>query len=104
MLFTMSAQAQEFVRRIRLQPAQPPTAGLRIALPNTRDDGPLAVRAVREPNPDDLVVESEGARVYVDAAARERLKGRLLHVVALRDGRVQFRTRTLRSRTPDGAS
>jgi Fe-S cluster assembly iron-binding protein IscA len=48
------------------------------------------VQAVAEPHPGDRVLESDGARVYLDDVADPRVEGHVLDAVTEDTGRVQF--------------
>ncbi len=96
-MLKISREAQDVVRQIPDQPGHLPTAGLRIAGENAKEGG-LHVQPSLKPRRGDTVVDFDGARVFLDAAAEARLDGRLLHVGTLEDGRLEFR-----SLAPDAA-
>ncbi len=85
-------EAETVLRRIPEEYADPDDAGLRIG--HTEEGGDrLQVARVAAPEPDDEVVELDGARVYIGAGAEERLEGKELDAGLDASGRIQFRTR-----------
>lgn len=68
-VMTMSPAAASRVRQL-VEGADPPALGLRVGVKKGGCAGmEYTMDLVREPDPKDEVVESEGARVYVDPAA-----------------------------------
>lgn len=88
-MLTMTARAHSIVRRVTAHPRLSTRSGLRIASAGT-EGVPMQVRASAAPQPDDLVVESDGARLFLGPKAVTRLRGRVLDAVTERSGRVQF--------------
>ncbi len=90
-MLKISPEAREIVRQIPTQPGQLPSAGLRIAAVPV-DPERLRVSPTLKPRAGDHVVDFGGARVFLDAAAEERLDGRVLKVDTRPDGRLEFRS------------
>jgi len=91
-MLTITDSAELVLRKIPEQYADPRTAGLRIALAAECGDR-LQVRAVPSPEPDDQVVEFDGARIFLGPVAARRLSGKQLDADLDARGRIQFRTR-----------
>lgn len=94
-MFTMTSSARSVVCRVTAHPRLSASSGLRIASTGT-EGVPMQVRASAGPEPSDIVVESDGARLFLGPKAAKRLRGRVLDAVTERTGRVQF---VLRSRS-----
>ena len=88
-MIRMTRRAHEVVRQVTSHPRVGRRSGLRIASQDPQADA-LDVRTVAAPDPDDRVVESDGARVYLDEVAEPRVDGRVLDVVTEDTGRVRF--------------
>ena len=88
-MITMTPRAHRVVRQVTSHPRVGRRSGLRIAArgPHTRA---LGVGTVAAPEPGDSVVESDGARIYLDSAAEPRVDGHLLDAVTEDSGRVRF--------------
>lgn len=88
-MLTITSKAHRVVRQVTSHPKVGPRSGLRIA---AQDDETVAlsVRAVAEPQPGDRVLESDGARVYLDDVAEPRVDGHVLDAVTEDSGRVHF--------------
>lgn len=80
-MLSITRDALEAIKTISEQQA----GGLRIAAvaPSNNGSGPaLAVQPVAEPEPEDAVIEAEGAQLYVDAGAVNALEGKVLDAEA----------------------
>lgn len=88
-MLTLTENASTIVKDITTQPGLADTAGLRI----TSDASPeptFEVSAAEQPEPGDLVVEQDGATVYLDQAASEILDDKILDAAVDPEGRVEF--------------
>ena len=90
-MLTISQQARDVVRQIPNQPGLPTSAGLRLSA-GDRERNPIRVLIATKPRRGDKALDFEGARVYLDPDAVDRLQGRLIDVETLPDGRLQFRS------------
>ena len=88
-MITMTTKAHQVVRQVTAHPRIGRHSGLRIASRGPASDT-LSVQAVAEPHPGDRVLESDGARVYLDDVADPRVEGHVLDAVTEDTGRVQF--------------
>jgi iron-sulfur cluster assembly protein len=88
-MLSITPRALAVVRTVTAHPRLRPTSGLRIA---RRDEPsrPMQVRAVPEPLPGDLVVEQDGARLFLGPGADVQIEGSELDAVTDTEGRVQF--------------
>jgi Fe-S cluster assembly iron-binding protein IscA len=88
-MITFTPKALSVLTSVSTHPSRKPSSGVRVAA--RRDpEAPLAVRAVQEPEPGDLVVERAGGRLYLDRVAARRVDGGELDAVPDRHGRMQF--------------
>ncbi len=94
-MFTMTPHARAFVQRLTGHPALSRRSGLRIAR-GVSNNSPMQVAASTGPRPDDEVVESDGARVFLGPGAGPRMRGRTLDVVTEETGRAHFVLRGMR--------
>jgi iron-sulfur cluster assembly protein len=88
-MITMTRRAHDVVRQVTSHPRVGRRSGLRIASRDPQTDA-LGVRTVAEPQPGDRMVESNGARVYLDEVAEPRVDGHVLDAVTEATGRVRF--------------
>lgn len=88
-MITMTAQAHAVIRKVTSHPRVGPHSGLRIAA-HDDETATLSVRTVALPHPGDRVLESDGARVYLDDVAEPRVEGHVLDAVEEDSGRVHF--------------
>lgn len=88
-MLTLTEAARNVIRMIPEDPRHADTAGLRIERPEDADTG-LTVAPADEPARDDKVVETDGARLFLDADAAERLDGAHLDARFDTHGRVHF--------------
>jgi iron-sulfur cluster assembly protein len=72
--------------------ADAPEAGLRIAVPEDSDQG-FTLAIVPAPEPTDTIVESAGARVFLEPTVAEVLEDRTLDAEVGSDGAVRFALR-----------
>lgn len=83
--------AETVLRKIPDEYAEPDDAGLRIDV-DEESDG-LQVARVPSSEPEDQVVDHDGARVFVAPEAAERVDGKELDAELDAAGRIEFRTR-----------
>ena len=86
-MLTLTENARDIVKRYTEHPETPEDAGLRIA---STAEAQLAVTTADEPVAGDQLVEQDGARVYLDAAAAEQLDDMVLDAGIDEAGNVQF--------------
>lgn len=90
-MLTLSESAADVIRELSSQPGMPADAGLRI-VPNAEDSGPsFAVSVAAGPMPDDRVVESGQARVYLEQHVVAPLDDKVLDAEVDQRGAVAFR-------------
>jgi Fe-S cluster assembly iron-binding protein IscA len=88
-MLILTERATAVIRSIAEQPDVPDTAGLRIVGPTDGQSG-LSASAVSEPLAGDQVIESQGARVFLDAGASERLHDQILDAIVHDDSGIEF--------------
>jgi iron-sulfur cluster assembly protein len=89
MMLMLTHEATEVVKGLT---AAPGAEGLRIssASGSLNSHGPgLQVELVATPEPDDALVEAEGARIFLDQVAAGALDGKVLHA-EVEDDQVRF--------------
>ena len=88
-MLTLTENASTIVRDITTQDGFPENGGLRIT---TEGETPssLTISAADQPQPDDQVVEQEGATVYLDQDAAQMLDDKVLDAAVDTEGRVEF--------------
>lgn len=88
-MLTLTDNAAQAIRTVTDQPELPPQTGIRIA---PRDDGSdvLALSVAPHPETGDKVVETEGARVYLEPTAAAVLDEATLDAVVDAQGEVTF--------------
>jgi len=87
-MLTLTENATTAVKNLAAQiPVD--TGGLRISEAVAPDTG-YALTLATAPEPDDTVVENEGARVFVDPVATVQLDDRVLDARVAEDGSVGF--------------
>lgn len=87
-MLEMTETAAEAVKSIVSRVPQAADGGVRI-----RDTGPekgFEISVAPAPEPDDTIVTTGGAQVYLDAGAREALTNRVLDAQLGEDGSVSF--------------
>lgn len=88
-MITMTSEAHEVVRQVTSHPRVGRRSGLRIAS-GGHDTDTLSVQTVAAPHRGDRVVESDGARLYLDEVAEPRVDGHVLDAVTEHTGQVRF--------------
>ena len=91
-MLSLTENAVTTIRRLMGPPRMPEGSGLRVA--STNDGSDLGIFAVTAPEQGDDVVESEGARVFLDHDAASALDDKILDARTGDDGRIQFRLLT----------
>ena len=86
-MLTLTENACSIVKRYTDHPETPDEAGLRIT---STAEAQLAVTTADEPVVGDELVEQDGARVYLDAAAAQQLDDKVLDAGIDETGNVQF--------------
>ena len=86
-MLTLTENACDIVKRYTDHPETPDDAGLRIT---STSDAQLAVTTADEPVAGDELVEQDGARVYLDAAAAQQLDDKVLDAGIDETGNIQF--------------
>jgi iron-sulfur cluster assembly protein len=87
-MLTLTQTAAEAVKSIVANVPQAEDGGIRI-----RDTGPqtgFELSVAPTPEPDDTVVVTDGARVFLDAPAAQALDDRVLDAEMVQDGSVRF--------------
>lgn len=87
-MVTLTDNAAEAIRNLTDQPTVPAGAGLRIATDPTA--GSLSLSLVATPMEGDQVVDSSGARLFVDPDAAQLLDDKALDATVDSNGAVQF--------------
>ncbi len=87
-MLSISQHALSVVRKFTANPKLAESSGVRIA--RKRSTSRLQVRAVKGPEPGDIVVEQSGGRVYLGRAAARRVRGKVLDARVDAAGRVEF--------------
>ena len=85
----LTEQAAAAIKALTQQPDLPAGAGLRIAADHGAGDQ-LAIRVEAAPDPDDAIVESQGAMLFLDSAASAALDNMALDARPDQEGRVSF--------------
>lgn len=88
-MLTMTTQALDVIRLIPEDARFAETAGLRIERPAGADSG-FTVQPTDRPEAADQVVDQDGARVFLDPTAAQRLQGSELDAQFDISGRVHF--------------
>jgi iron-sulfur cluster assembly protein len=89
MMLTLTDQATDVVKTITEQTTEGETAGLRISQQES-DPNALGLTPVENPQPGDQVLESDGARLFLDATAAIVLDNEVLDAQVDEAGTVQF--------------
>ena len=100
-MLSLTTAARTFISNYASPPYMPWASGLRIAQKDgqrqdQRERHRLMVSLTVEPEEDDIVVERDGARVFCEPVAAERLAGAELDVRKDREGRAEFVLRNQR--------
>jgi iron-sulfur cluster assembly protein len=89
MTLMLTPEAAETIRQLADQPG---VEGMRISGADESPDGDgpgLQIAIVPGPEPDDRVIEAEGALIYLDPAADRTMDDKILHA-AIDSGQVRF--------------
>jgi len=89
-MLTLTDDAVSAIRSLTTQPDLPDDTGLRIAASPAAEGPPLAISLSVGPQPGDQLVESEGARVYLDGGAAVALDDKALDADVGDQGEVHF--------------
>jgi iron-sulfur cluster assembly protein len=97
-VLTLTHDAATAIHALTTQPDLPERSGIRIASAGADDNAlSLAVSVASGPQPDDEIVETEGARVFVDSEVVPALTDKSLDAKVDAEGQVQFQ---LAAQTP----
>jgi len=88
-MLVLTDNATTVIRNLVDTPELPDGAGLRVASPSDGSQQ-LTLAAAESPDPNDAVVEAEGARVFLDPPAAEVLDDKVLDARVDDNGAVQF--------------
>ena len=88
-MLDLTENATSVIRSIADRPELPDDAGLRVAS-GAGDSGQLSVAATGAPEQGDLIVEKEGARVFLDPQAAVILDDKVLDAQVGEQGKVEF--------------
>jgi Fe-S cluster assembly iron-binding protein IscA len=91
-LLTLTENAASAIRTLTSQTDEPDETGVRIA-PTTGEGGTptLGLSVTADPQPDDQVLEAQGARVFVDSDVAPSLEDKSLDAQMNAQGQVEFR-------------
>lgn len=91
-MLVLTEAAAEVVKSVTSNPQAPDGAGLRIAsaIPEPRDPSALQLTAASAPKEADQVVESAGARVFLEPQAAAYLSDKVLDAQFDEQGTAQF--------------
>jgi iron-sulfur cluster assembly protein len=89
-MLTLTNDAASAIRNLTTQPELPDETGLRIAASPAEAGPPLAISLSAGPQPGDQLVESDGARVYLDSDAAAALDDKALDADVSDQGEVRF--------------
>lgn len=91
-MLILTEAAAEVVKSFTSNPQVPDGAGLRIAssTPGTENPDSLQVTATAAPAADDQVIESDGARVYLEPQAATYLEDKVLDAQVDGQGKAHF--------------
>ena len=88
-MLVLTDNAADTIRTLLDRPDYPDDAGLRIS--QTEETEPsLVVHPTAGPEPDDQVIDEQGARVFVGPGAAEVLAGMALDTEVTSEGQVRF--------------
>lgn len=85
-MLTLTENATSIVKTIA---EQPETSGLRITA-GDQPEASFAISAANQPEPEDQVVEQDGATIYLDSTAANQLDDKVLDAGVDEAGNVQF--------------
>lgn len=91
-MLTLTESAAAAIRTLTLQTDQPDETGVRIA-PTLGEAGTraLGLSVTADPQPDDQILEAQGARVFVDSDVAPSLDDKSLDAQINAQGQVEFR-------------
>ena len=89
-MLALTNDAVTAIRSLTAQPDLPDETGLRIAAAAAEEGPPLALSLSAGPQPGDQLVESDGARVYLDSGAAAALDDKALDADVSDQGEVRF--------------
>jgi Fe-S cluster assembly iron-binding protein IscA len=91
-MLVLTEAAAEVVKSVTDTPQAPDGTGLRITRPAAEPGGPseLQLAAAAEPGGEDQVVETSGARVFLDPPAAAYLEDKVLDAEVDTEGKVRF--------------
>ncbi|MGZ0713133.1 Fe-S cluster assembly protein HesB (plasmid) [Coraliomargarita sp. W4R53] len=87
-MLTLTPTAAEAVKTIVSRVPQVDDGGVRIR--DTGESNGFELSVTEKPEPEDTVVVTEGARVFLDATAAQALESRVLDAELSGDGSVRF--------------
>lgn len=90
-MLTLTENASTVVKTVATQQLGSEDGGLRISSPDGAAAGSFAIAPALDAEPGDQVVESEGAKVFVDESASAALDDKVLDAQVDAEGNVQFR-------------
>jgi len=88
-MLTLTENASTAIKGLAERALGTETGGLRISSPEEGATG-LAVAVAPEPAPQDEIVESDGARIFLDATASAAVSDKILDAQLDDDGAVRF--------------
>jgi Fe-S cluster assembly iron-binding protein IscA len=91
-MLVLTEAAAEVVKSVTSTPQVPDSAGLRIASPEQEPEGPgaLQITATTGPRENDQVIETAGARVYLEPHAAIYLEDKILDARVDEEGNAHF--------------
>jgi iron-sulfur cluster assembly protein len=91
-MLVLTEAAAEVVKSVIETPQAPDSTGLRItrSIPEQGTAAELELAAAAEPAGDDQIVETSGARVFLDPPAAAYLEDKVLDAQVDADGKVRF--------------
>jgi iron-sulfur cluster assembly protein len=85
-MLTLTEQAVTGIHDLIDRPEVPRSGGLRIA----NESGTLTISVAQTPADDDTILDTSGARLFLDAEAAQILDEQTLDMASDAEGRVQF--------------
>lgn len=91
-MLVLTEAAAEVVKSVTSNPQAPDGAGLRIASPEPEPDSPGALQVTAAPGPgeEDQVIETAGARVFIEPQAAIYLDDKILDAQLDEQGNARF--------------
>lgn len=87
-MLTMTDKAAEMIRTLTSQPGVPEDVGLRMSV-QEGEEGTLTL-SLQSPQPDDVVIDDAGARVFIEQDAAPLVEDRALDAQVDDDGGLSF--------------